>query len=78
MKRSFKSLDERELLALAMSLEAEEGRLYREYARRMRPSDPLVATTLQGLAEEETEHEQELEKLYRGRFGEEIPLIRRT
>ncbi|MFH0793248.1 MAG: ferritin family protein [bacterium] len=78
MKRSFKSLDERELLGLAMSLEAEEGQLYREYARRMRPSNPLLATTLQGLSEEETEHEQELEKLYRGRFGEEIPLIRRT
>jgi len=77
MKRMFKSLSDAERLALAVSLEEEEATLYREFARRMRKENPHVAAELESLRAEEIEHRDALMKVFRGQFGEDLPLVRR-
>jgi rubrerythrin len=74
--RSFSDLDQREVLALAVSLEEEHGRIYAEYAHGLAGSDPAAARVFSALAEEENEHRCALIELYRTRFGDHIPLIR--
>jgi rubrerythrin len=79
MKRSFRSLTDPELIALAVSLEEEEAGLYREFARRVRASNPHMAAEMESLRHEETEHAALLRRAFQERYGEaDIPLIRRT
>ena len=75
--RSFDSLSEKEILALAISLEEEDERIYADYAEGLRASFPASAAVFDGMREEESTHRARLLELYRQRFGEHIPLIRR-
>ena len=75
--KNFDALSERELLALAISLEEEDERVYADYAEGLRREFPATATVLDGMRDEESGHRHRLIELYRERFGEHIPLIRR-
>ena len=77
MAKAFKDLTEREILGLAISLEEEDGRIYGEFAERLRSGYPVTASLLDQMREEESEHRASLIDLFRARFGEHIPLIRR-
>ena len=76
MKR-FKDLTERELLALAISLEEEDERVYGDFAEGFREHYPATAKLFEEMRSEESEHRRSLTELYRERFGDHIPLIRR-
>jgi erythrin-vacuolar iron transport family protein len=75
--RSFDSLSEREILALAISLEEEDERVYAEYAEGLRQNFTASAAVFDGMREEESGHRRRLIELFREKFGEHIPLIRR-
>jgi erythrin-vacuolar iron transport family protein len=74
--RQFAQLSDREILALAISLEEEHARIYADYADGLREDYPASAQVFRELAEEENEHRGQLFALYRDKFGEHIPLIR--
>ena len=76
-RRRFKDLTEQEILALAISSEEDDGRIYRSYAEMLRADYPDTAAVFDGMAVEEDGHRQRLIELHRARFGEVIPLIRR-
>ncbi|WP_068299554.1 iron exporter MbfA [Pararhodobacter sp. CCB-MM2] len=76
-RRRFKDLSEQEILALAISSEEDDSRIYRSYAEKLRADYPSSAAVFDGMAEEEDRHRQRLIALHRIRFGEVIPLIRR-
>lgn len=76
-KRSFSSLSEQEILALAISSEEDDGRIYRAYADGLRQSFPASASVFDNMAEEENQHRARLIDLHKQRFGDTIPLIRR-
>src|SRR5438094_7920014 len=75
--KSFESLSEREILALAISLEEEDARVYGDFADGLRDRYPATAEIFQKMRQEEVTHRQRLFDKYRERFGEHIPLIRR-
>src|SRR5262245_15789802 len=75
--RNFDSLYEREILALAISLEEEDERVYSDYAEGLRQDFPASAAIFDGMRAEESGHRRRLLELYRQKFGEHIPLIRR-
>lgn len=77
MKRAFKHLSPQEVLALAISLEEEDARIYGEYARVLRPDFPAAAAELDQMRKEEDGHRHRLIELFEKKFGKEIPLIRR-
>ncbi|HMD98685.1 MAG TPA: ferritin family protein [Terriglobia bacterium] len=77
MARKFKDLSEREILALAISLEEEDSRIYADFAEGLRESYPATAKMLEEMQAEESDHRKRLLEIYRQRFGEHIPLIRR-
>src|SRR6266403_1575835 len=77
MARNFKDLSEREILALAVSLEEEDGRVYADFAEGLRETYPATAKLFDDMGAEESEHRASLIETYRARFGEHIPLIRR-
>ncbi|MBZ5638167.1 MAG: rubrerythrin [Acidobacteriia bacterium] len=76
MKRRFKDLSAGEVLALAISLEEEDARIFQEFARILRSNYPKAATRLDAMRAEEDAHRHRLIDLHRARFGEEIPLVR--
>jgi len=76
-RRRFSELSEREVLALAISAEEDDARIYRSFADRLSADYPASAAVLDGMAAEEDTHRQRLIELHRARFGEMIPLIRR-
>ena len=75
--RTFDSLTEKEVLALAISLEEEDERIYADYADGLRAQFPASAAVFDGMKSEESTHRARLLDLYRRRFGDHIPLIRR-
>src|SRR5205807_8089697 len=75
--RSFQSLSEQEILALAISLEEEDARIYSDFAEGLQAGYPATAALLREIHAEEDEHRHRLIDLYRQKFGEHIPLIRR-
>jgi rubrerythrin len=75
--KKFDELSEREILALAISLEEDDERIYADYAEGLREEFPASAAVFDGMREEESGHRRRLIELYRRRFGEHIPLIRR-
>ena len=77
MAKNFKDLSEREILAFAVSLEEEDGRIYGEFAEGLSENYPATAKMLEEMQAEESDHRASLIELYRSRFGEHIPLIRR-
>jgi rubrerythrin len=75
--RSFESLTEREILALAISLEEEDERVYADFAEGLRQDFAGTAAIFDGMREEESGHRRRLTDLYREKFGDHIPLVRR-
>ena len=75
--RDFANLTDQEVLALAVSLEEEHGRIYADYAHGLAETFPASAQVFRAMAEEENEHRRWLIELHRQRYGEHIPLIRR-
>jgi len=76
--RNFSELNEQEVLALAIALEEEDERTYDDYAHSLRGNYPDTAAVFAAMAEEESGHRRRLIDLYKSRFGEFIPMIRRT
>lgn len=76
-RRRFSDLSEQEILALAISSEEDDARIYRLYAERLRAEYPASAAIFDAMATEEDQHRQRLIDLHRTRFGDVIPLIRR-
>jgi len=75
--KKFEELTEREVLALAIALEEEDERVYADFAEGLRPDYPASAAMFEGMREEESGHRRRLIELFRQKFGEHIPLIRR-
>ena len=76
-RRRFSDLSEQEIVALAISSEEDDARIYRLYAERLRDDYPASAAIFDGMAEEEDDHRRRLIDLHDARFGTVIPLIRR-
>lgn len=68
-KRRFADLSDKEILALAISSEEEDGRIYRAYAEKLRADYPGSAAVFEGMAAEEDQHHQWLLDLYKRRYG---------
>src|SRR5204862_3201531 len=75
--KRFADLTEQEILALAISNEEEDSRIYRGFAEGLRQQYPASAKVFDEMAEEEVRHRTRLFDLYRSKFGEYLPLIRR-
>jgi erythrin-vacuolar iron transport family protein len=75
--RNFDSLSEREILALAISLEEEDERVYADFAEGLRQDFPASAAIFDGMRTEESGHRRRLMDLFREKFGDHIPLLRR-
>jgi len=75
--KRFADLTEQEILALAISNEDEDSRIYRGFAEGLREQFPASAKVLDQMAEEEVRHRTMLFDLYHSKFGEYLPLIRR-
>src|SRR2546426_4356528 len=73
----FRDLNEAQILALAITAEEEDARIYRDFAESLRADFPATAELFTRMAEEEDGHRHRLVELYRQRFGEHIPLVRR-
>jgi rubrerythrin len=77
MARNFKDLSEPEILALAISSEETDGRVYADFAARLKGDYPATAQIFKEMEAEEETHRRQLIDEYRRRFGDHIPLIRR-
>jgi erythrin-vacuolar iron transport family protein len=75
--RRFDDLSEREILALAIGAEEEDGRIYADFAEGLRDNYPASANIFKEMAAEENVHRRSLIDLFVAKFGEHIPLIRR-
>ena len=76
MKR-FSDLTEQEILALAITNEEEDSRIYRGFAEGLREQYAASAKVFDEMADEEVRHRSMLFDLYRSKFGDYLPLIRR-
>src|SRR6202142_4262467 len=76
--KNFETLTQREILALAISLEEEDERVFADFAEGLRQDFPASAAVFDGMRDEESGHRRRLIELYRQKFGEHIPLIRRN
>jgi erythrin-vacuolar iron transport family protein len=77
MSKLFADLDEREILALAISLEDEDSRIYLDFIERLKTRYPETSAILQSMYEEELSHLTRLKALFHQRFGDHLPLVRR-
>jgi len=75
--KRFAELSEQEILALAISSEDEDSRIYRGFAEGLREPFPASAKVFDEMADEEVRHRSMLFDMYREKFGEYLPLIRR-
>lgn len=76
-RRDFDSLNEREILSLAVAAEEEDSRIYATYAEKLRTLYPSTAAVFDGMAEEEDGHRRRLLDLYVEKFGKQLVPIRR-
>lgn len=76
-RRKFSELSEAEILALAISSEEDDSRIYTSFAETLRASYPGTAGIFERMAEEENGHRRHLIDEFERRFGKTIPLIRR-
>ena len=76
--KRFADLTEQEVLALAITNEEEDSRIYRDFAQGLRDEYPASAKVFDEMADEEVHHRTMLYDLYRKKFGEHLPLIRRN
>src|SRR5260370_20046537 len=77
MLKKFKELTEKEILAIAIAAEEEDGRIYGEFADALRDEYPSTAQMFEEMRQEEVGHRDRLFAMFRQRFGDHIPLIRR-
>ncbi len=77
MAKKFSQLTEPEILALAIALEEEDSRIYGDFAEGLRQDFPASAKLFDEMQAEEDGHRRSLIDMFRARFGEHIPLIRR-
>ena len=75
--RNFDDLSEREMLALAISNEEEDSRIYADFADGLLENYPASAQVFKEMAGEENEHRRRLIDLFVSKFGDHIPLVRR-
>src|SRR5580658_9994019 len=75
--RGFESLSEQEILALAITLEEEDEKVYANFADGLRQDFAATAAIFDGMRQEESGHRRRLIELSQKKFGEHIPLIRR-
>jgi len=75
--RRFNDLSEREVLALAIANEEEDGRIYADYAEHLRENYPDSAAMFDDMSAEEDEHRRALIDLYVEKFGRHIPYVTR-
>jgi rubrerythrin len=75
--KNFKDLSEQEILALAISSEETDARIYADFAAGLKADYPATAQIFTEMEAEENEHRRVLIDEYRRRFGEHIPLVRR-
>ena len=75
--KTFDSLTEQEVLALAISLEEEDARIYEDFADGLQENYPEQAAKFRAMRREEDGHRHRLLELYQARFGDHVPLIRR-
>jgi erythrin-vacuolar iron transport family protein len=75
--KALSDLSEREVLALAIANEEEDSRIYQSFADRLRSDFGASAHVFDDMAEEERGHRDSLYGLYRERFGQHLPPIRR-
>ena len=75
--KNFNTLSEREILALAISLEEEDERVYADFAEGLKQDFPASASVFDAMRGDQSGHRRRLIELYRQKFGEHIPLIRR-
>lgn len=76
-RKRFRDLTEQEIIALAISSEEDDARIYRGYADLLRADYPASAKLFEGMAAEEDQHRARLFELHVSRFGQTVPLIRR-
>lgn len=76
-RKRFDDLSEREILALAISAEEDDARIYAIYAEKLRADFPASSSMFDAMAAEENEHRRRLIDLFADRYGDTIPLIRR-
>lgn len=76
-RKRFSDLSEQEVLALAITSEEEDSRIYATYAERLRADYPQSAAVFEAMVAEEDGHRRRLIETYRRRFGETIPVVRR-
>jgi erythrin-vacuolar iron transport family protein len=77
MSKAFTDLEEREILALAVALEEEDGRIYRDFAERLKANQPALASILESMCAEELAHRARLLETYKLEFGDHVLLVRR-
>jgi len=77
MAKNFNELTEQEILALAISLEETDGRIYSDFAEGLKANYPASSRIFEAMEAEESQHRRTLIEEHRRRFGEHIPLIRR-
>jgi erythrin-vacuolar iron transport family protein len=75
--KNFADLTEREVLAVAISSEEEDSRIYMSFAEDLAERYPESAKIFEKMAEEETGHRHRLLEIYEQRFGKHLPPIRR-
>jgi len=76
-KRHFDDLSEAEILALAISAEEDDARIYAAYADMLREEFPASAKVFEGMVAEESQHRHLLIEAFEKKFGKNIPLVRR-
>src|SRR5437762_5555499 len=77
MLKKFKERTEKKILAVAIAAEEEDGRIYGEVADALREAYPSTAQMFEEMRQEEVIHRDRLFEMFRQRFGDHIPLIRR-
>ena len=75
--KAFDDLSERDVLALAISNEEEDGRVFADFAHELRADYPDTALMFDDMAAEESDHRRRLIDLFVRRYGDHIPLVRR-
>lgn len=77
MSKAFTDLEEREILALAIALEEEDSSIYADFAEKLKASHPSMASILESMRQEESNHHARLLEIYKQQYGDHVPLVRR-
>jgi rubrerythrin len=77
MSKEFTDLDEREILALAIALEEEDSRIYRDFAEKLKANHPATASVLESMWGEEISHHARLLAMFKQKHGDHVPFVRK-